>query len=209
MLPVPGRCKLACLIFTAGYGRFTSGPWNTCLIVNSCYGPESMRSIPHLVSLSPPSPSFPTFVSPVPQGLTTTTDLPKLAYPSNFPAGSRTDVPNPSDTYNIDYEDLYLPTPDGEKLHAYLMLQREPRGRKMVFICHANAGNMGHRVPIAAKFYKEFGWNVFIFSYRGYASPSSLALGCVLWVCALWVWWVWGEGVRRCWDALVDACGLS
>jgi abhydrolase domain-containing protein 13 len=91
-----------------------------------------------------------------------------LAYPSSFPAGSRTEVPNPYDEYGIGYEDLYLPTPDGEKLHAYMMLQDYPKTKKTVFFCHANAGNMGHRVPIAAKFYKEFGWNVFIFSYRGY-----------------------------------------
>src|ERR1700685_2947432 len=90
----------------------------------------------------------------------------KLAYPSNFPAGSRTEVPNPYDEYGITYEDLYIPTSDGEKLHAFMMLQDSPRDKKTVFICHANAGNMGHRVPICAKLYKSYGWNVFIFSYR-------------------------------------------
>jgi hypothetical protein len=93
--------------------------------------------------------------------------LRKLAYPSNFPPGSRTDVPNPQEQYGIDYEDLYIPTLDNEKLHAFLMLQKNPRDKKTIFMCHANAGNMGHRVPLAAKFYKDFGWNVFIFSYRG------------------------------------------
>jgi len=92
----------------------------------------------------------------------------QLAYPSSFPPGSRTEVPNPYDGYRIEYEDLYIPTPDKEKLHAYLMLQDSPRERKTIFMCHANAGNMGHRVPIAAKFFREYGWNVFIFSYRGY-----------------------------------------
>ena len=91
----------------------------------------------------------------------------KIAYPSNFPPGSRTDVPNPYDECGIEYENLYLDTPDGERLHAYLMLQESPEDKTTVFICHANAGNMGHRVPIAAKFYKSYGWNVFIFSYRG------------------------------------------
>jgi hypothetical protein len=93
-----------------------------------------------------------------------------LAYPSSFPAGSRTDVPNPYDEYGIQYEDLYITTPDNEKLHAFLMLQSSPRDKKTVFICHANAGNMGHRVPIAARLYRDFGWNVFLFSYRGFAS---------------------------------------
>ena len=103
----------------------------------------------------------------VPSRLFCEAKLEKLAYPSNFPAGSRTDVPNPYDEYGIEYEDLYLSTSDGEKLHAFLMLQDSPRDKKTIFICHANAGNMGHRVPIAAKFYRGFGWNVFIFSYRG------------------------------------------
>jgi hypothetical protein len=91
-----------------------------------------------------------------------------LAYPSSFPAGSRTDVPNPYDEYGIQYEDLYITTPDNEKLHAFLMLQSSPRDKKTVFICHANAGNMGHRVPIAARLYRDYGWNVFLFSYRGF-----------------------------------------
>ena len=111
------------------------------------------------VTLPPPTP--PDFV------LSLMLSCEKLAYPSNFPAGSRTDVPNPYDEYGITYEDLYLPTPDGEKLHAFMMLQDSPRDKKTVFICHANAGNMGHRVPICAKLYKSYGWNVFIFSYRG------------------------------------------
>jgi len=104
----------------------------------------------------------------------------QIAYPASFPAGSRTDVPNPYDEYRIDYEDLYLSTPDGEKLHAFLMLQENPRDKKTMFICHANAGNMGHRIPIAAKFYREYGCNVFIYSYRGYGkstgSPSERGL---------------------------------
>jgi len=32
---------------------------------------------------------------------------------------------------------------------------------------------MGHRVPIAAKFYRDFGWNVFLFSYRGYGKSTG------------------------------------
>jgi predicted alpha/beta hydrolase len=63
-------------------------------------------------------------------------------------------------------------TPDGERLHAYLMLQDSPRDKKTMFMCHANAGNMGHRVPIAVRFFRS-GWNVFIFSYRGYSSLIS------------------------------------
>lgn len=81
-----------------------------------------------------------------------------LVYPSNFPSGSRKDVPTP-DQYGIGYEVVMLETPDGEKLHAYLMPQIEisekekSRGEKQgkeetmkrrptVIVFHANAGNM-------------------------------------------------------------------
>jgi hypothetical protein len=37
---------------------------------------------------------------------------------------------------------------------------------------HANAGNVGHRIPLARKFVSEMGCNVFMLSYRGYVSNS-------------------------------------
>ncbi|CAO3649695.1 unnamed protein product [Cunninghamella echinulata] len=33
---------------------------------------------------------------------------------------------------------------------------------------HSHTGNMGHRLPIAQVFYKKFGYNVMMLSYRGY-----------------------------------------
>ena len=91
----------------------------------------------------------------------------KLAYPSSFPPGSRNNVADPMEQCGIPFENLSITTPDGVALHAFLMLQEFPRDKKTILMCHANAGNMGHRVPIAAKFYKSFGYNVFLFSYRG------------------------------------------
>ncbi|WVF71946.1 hypothetical protein IAT40_006756 [Kwoniella sp. CBS 6097] len=40
--------------------------------------------------------------------------------------------------------------------------------RPTIVIFHANAGNMGHRVPLARKFNVDFGCNIFMLSYRGY-----------------------------------------
>ncbi|WWC69226.1 uncharacterized protein I206_103163 [Kwoniella pini CBS 10737] len=42
------------------------------------------------------------------------------------------------------------------------------KSRPTVVIFHANAGNMGHRVPLARKFNVDHGCNVFMLSYRGY-----------------------------------------
>lgn len=45
---------------------------------------------------------------------------------------------------------------------------------------HGNAGNIGHRVPIARMFVKRMGCNVFMLEYRGYGlstgSPDEVGL---------------------------------
>ncbi|KAK9322998.1 Alpha/Beta hydrolase protein [Lipomyces orientalis] len=98
-----------------------------------------------------------------------------LIYPSSFPAGSRTDVPTP-DRYNIPFEDVTLETEDGEKIKLFVMKQTDPELRndgQTVIICCANAGNMGHRLPIASAFYKILQYNVVLFSYRGYGLSTG------------------------------------
>ncbi|PWN48440.1 alpha/beta-hydrolase [Violaceomyces palustris] len=51
------------------------------------------------------------------------------------------------------------------------------RSRPTILFLHANAGNLGHRLPLASVFFKRFGCNVFMLSYRGYGlstgSPSE------------------------------------
>ena len=66
-----------------------------------------------------------------------------------------------------------MATSDVEILHVFLML-RDLRN-KTIFMCHGNAENMSHRLPIADKFYHDFGWKVFIFSYRGHLPGPLLA----------------------------------
>ncbi|KAK9468618.1 Alpha/Beta hydrolase protein [Lipomyces arxii] len=98
-----------------------------------------------------------------------------LIYPSSFPAGSRTEVQTP-DRYDIPFEDVTVDTEDGEKLRLFVMKQSDPELRnrgKTVIICCANAGNMGHRLPIASAFYKILQYNVVLFSYRGYGLSTG------------------------------------
>ncbi|CDS00328.1 uncharacterized protein SPSC_00827 [Sporisorium scitamineum] len=45
--------------------------------------------------------------------------------------------------------------------------------RPTVLLLHANAGNMGHRLPLAAVFFKRFGCNVIMLSYRGYGFSTG------------------------------------
>ncbi|KAK9383819.1 Alpha/Beta hydrolase protein [Kockiozyma suomiensis] len=98
-----------------------------------------------------------------------------LIYPSNFPAGSRTEVQTPK-SYDLPYEDVTIDTKDGEKIKAFVMKQTDSElrvGGQTVIICCANAGNMGHRLPIASAFYKILQYNVVLFSYRGYGLSTG------------------------------------
>jgi len=113
-------------------------------------------------------------------------------------------VPTP-DEFGIPYEDVTLITPDKLKLKSYLIYARPrnelqqlrgrtgpevrsfPSGdatfasnRPTIIYYHANAGNMGHRLPIAKVFWESVGCNVMMLSYRGYGksegSPSEKGL---------------------------------
>ncbi|ORY86705.1 Alpha/Beta hydrolase protein [Leucosporidium creatinivorum] len=99
-----------------------------------------------------------------------------LIYPSNVPSGSRTQVATP-DEFDMPFEDLELTTPDSVRIKAYLMLQQgeKPESRPTVVLLHANAGNVGHRLPIAKVFYKKMRCNVLALSYRGYGKSEGKA----------------------------------
>lgn len=78
-----------------------------------------------------------------------------------------------------DFEELYLTTDDGESLHCYLLKHdaKSPNyTNKTVLILSPNAGNIGHALPIVSIFYKNFGYNVFIYLYRGYGLSSGKPL---------------------------------
>lgn len=113
-----------------------------------------------------------------------------IIYPAYAPSGSRKSVPTP-DQHGIPiYEDITLDTPDKLKIKAYLMLQGADKGkdvmleeapkRPTILFLHANAGNMGHRLPFAHIFYDRLKCNVFMLSYRGYGlsegSPSEAGI---------------------------------
>ncbi|ELR05842.1 hypothetical protein VC83_09005 [Pseudogymnoascus destructans] len=98
-----------------------------------------------------------------------------LIYPSHVPGDARTKVPKPSH-YGIDnYEDLQIPTPDGEKLSAFFI--RAPNQAQAVpttvLMFHGNAGNIGHRVPIAQMIAELMGCSVFMLEYRGYGLSTG------------------------------------
>jgi abhydrolase domain-containing protein 13 len=96
-----------------------------------------------------------------------------LIYPANMPEGSRELVDTP-DKLGLPYEDVWFNSEDGLKLHGYFIEHPQNAERKFTILyCHANAGNMGHRLPIVKILYHRFDANVFIFSYRGYGKSEG------------------------------------
>ena len=91
--------------------------------------------------------------------------------------GSRTEegVPRPSHFGISDYEDLKIPTPDGETLSAFLIRPSNKVLAKPVTVLmfHGNAGNIGHRVPIARVVEENIGCTVLMLEYRGYGLSTG------------------------------------
>ena len=99
----------------------------------------------------------------------------ELIYPRSFPAGSRTEVPLPSQFGITNAESIDLPTPDGETLHSYLLRPSNTSLSKNITILlfHGNAGNIGHRLPIGKVLAGSLGCNVLMLEYRGYGKSTG------------------------------------
>ena len=101
----------------------------------------------------------------------------ELIYPRNLPVGARTEegVLRPSRFGISDFEDLRIPTPDGETLSAFFIRPSNKRQAKKLTILmfHGNAGNIGHRVPIAKVLEEHTGCNVLMLEYRGYGLSTG------------------------------------
>ncbi|KAJ1844485.1 bem46 protein, variant [Coemansia sp. RSA 2708] len=106
-----------------------------------------------------------------------------LVYPAAFPAQSRERVSLPSQFGMPHFDDIRLETPDKVVIRGYLIKQatdEETKRAPTLIYFHANAGNMGHRLPIAKMIYDSVKCNVFMLSYRGYGlsdgRPSEAGL---------------------------------
>ncbi|KAK3117669.1 bem46 protein, variant [Teratosphaeriaceae sp. CCFEE 6253] len=106
----------------------------------------------------------------------------EIIYPRNLPPGARTEVPRPPQFGIDNYEELTLPTPDGEQLSAFLVRpDNSAKARPVAIIAfHGNAGNVGHRLPIAKVLANDVHCTTLMVEYRGYGlstgSPSEKGL---------------------------------
>ncbi|KAI8990216.1 Alpha/Beta hydrolase protein [Pilobolus umbonatus] len=99
----------------------------------------------------------------------------KLIYPASFPEGSRQQVAKPSE-FGMQYTEITLTTKDKVNLKSYVILQpNEEEAKKVptILYFHANAGNMGHRLPIAKVLFDRYNCNVVMLSYRGYGKSEG------------------------------------
>ncbi|KAJ3114823.1 hypothetical protein HK100_001541 [Physocladia obscura] len=103
---------------------------------------------------------------------------------ASMPPGSRTTVDEPSKFAMQDYASVAMRTVDGVRITGFAIFHRaspsdSPANITLLY-CHANAGNMGHRLPLASRIKNLAGVNVFMLSYRGYGlsdgTPSEKGL---------------------------------
>lgn len=101
----------------------------------------------------------------------------ELIYPRYLPAGANTDegVPRPAQFGVSDWEEVRIPTPDGETLGAFFIRPSNKGMAKDVtmIMFHGNAGNIGHRVPIAKFIEENTGCSILMLEYRGYGMSTG------------------------------------
>lgn len=70
--------------------------------------------------------------------------------------------------FNMDYQSMYLQTPDGEFIHSYWIYQTENTDKTLTFLyLHGAGGNISHRLEVLRLFYENLHCNILIIDYRG------------------------------------------
>jgi len=89
--------------------------------------------------------------------------------PSDNPPGMQ----SPADS-GLKFEDVNLKTSDGVRIHGWFMpYQDKASTSPTVLFCHANAGNIGLRVPNYAQMMEKLEANIFALDYRGYGNSEG------------------------------------
>jgi uncharacterized protein len=74
-------------------------------------------------------------------------------------------------TPSVAFSDVWVPTEDGEQLHAWWVPATAPPIAS-VLLCHGNGGNIGDRA-LAVDLLAAHGFGVLSFDYRGYGRSSG------------------------------------
>ncbi len=111
-----------------------------------------------------------------------------------FPSMGRELAATPA-RLGLPFEDLAIPTEDGETLHAWWIPAKDGRGAVVLF--HGNAGNISHRIDYAAMF-DRLGFSTLLVEYRGYGRSTGLPSeqGTYRDAAASWRWLTETKGLR-------------
>ncbi|MBL7131383.1 MAG: alpha/beta hydrolase [Candidatus Omnitrophica bacterium] len=85
-----------------------------------------------------------------------------------FPAKDLSYTP---DTFDLEYEDIFLTTKDGLKIYAWF-ISANSNMRYTLLFSHGNGGNISHRISKIVMLNK-LGLNIFIYDYRGYGKSEG------------------------------------
>ncbi|MCP5053375.1 MAG: alpha/beta hydrolase [bacterium] len=72
----------------------------------------------------------------------------------------------------LPYREVFFKTPDGFRLCGWLTGDEREKEKRVILICHGNAGNISHRLETISIFH-QLGLRVFIFDYRGYGKSEG------------------------------------
>ncbi len=86
-----------------------------------------------------------------------------IFFPERLPANHRF-------SFKQEFEEIFIPAPDGTKLHGVLFNVPEPKG--LVFYLHGNAGSVDSWGWVYEP-YTDLHYDVFVFDYRGYGKSEG------------------------------------
>ncbi|XP_054820852.1 alpha/beta hydrolase domain-containing protein WAV2 isoform X2 [Prosopis cineraria] len=96
----------------------------------------------------------------------------KLVYVPVVPGLTRSYPITPA-RLRLNYEDIWLRSSDGVRLHAwFIKLFPECRGPTILFF-QENAGNIAHRLEMVRIMLQRLNCNIFMLSYRGYGASDG------------------------------------
>lgn len=121
------------------------------------------------------------------------TNQEKMLYMPNPPGFPRTPLENPpgyqspaswgtngrmlsssSSQDHIEFEEGFVTTADGLKIHIWLLLQPNSEDVPTLLYFHGNAGNMGFLLKNAALMYAHAKINILLMDYRGYGKKDGM-----------------------------------
>jgi fermentation-respiration switch protein FrsA (DUF1100 family) len=94
-----------------------------------------------------------------------TIDEALLFFPTKYPAGDW-------DPDNLQYEDVWVTTEDGTRVHGWYCPCENPRAT--ILIAHGNAGNIAFRAPWLRTLQSNLRVSTFMFDYRGYGRSEGV-----------------------------------